>query len=107
MDARQTSIKSTAAPLAPTLATNVETKSAVLTTPAVVFPTRVKLHPSTITSLLALVSRVGAATIAPRKVLAVRFAHAARRRLSFQNLRAKITRTLFRTTANHVEISLT
>ena len=70
MAARQTRIMTTTAPPAPTLATNVGTESAVNTTPATVFPTRLELHPRTITSSLALVTRARAATIAPRKVLA-------------------------------------
>ena len=70
MAARQTSIITTTAPPAPTLATNVETESAVFT-PVVVFLTRLEQHSSTITSSLALVTRVSAATIAPRKVFAV------------------------------------
>ena len=74
MAARQTSIITTTAPPVPTLATNVETESAVFTTPAVVFPTRVEQHSSTITSLFALVTRVRAATVAPRKVLAATIA---------------------------------
>ena len=36
-----------------------------------------------------------------------KLAHTARHRLSFLNLRAKITRILFRATANHVEMSFT
>ena len=88
MAARQTSIITTTAPPAPTLVMNVETEPAVFTTPAVVFPTRVEQHPSIITSLLALVTRVRAATIAPRKVLAGtsgKLSHTVRHRLSLQN----------------------
>ena len=71
MAARQTSIITTTAPPVPALAANVETEPAVFATPDVVCPTRVKRHPPVITVLLALVTRVSAATIAPHKVLAV------------------------------------
>ena len=102
MAARHTSIITTTAPPAPTLATNVETESIVFPAPAVVFTTRFEQHQSTITSSLARVIRARAATIAPRKVVAGTIAS-----LLTQNLRAKITRILFRATANHVELSLT
>ena len=48
---------------------NVETEAAVFTSD-VVLATRVEQHPSVIALLLALVTRVSAATIAPRKVFA-------------------------------------
>ena len=109
MAARQTSIITTTAPPAPALAANVETEPAVFTSD-VVLPTRVEQHPSVVTLLLALVTRVSAATTAPRKVFAgiiaslfIQLTH----RLCFQNLRTKIPRIFFRAAANHIELPFT
>ena len=108
MAARQTSIITTTAPPAPALAANVETEPAVFTSD-VVLPTRVEQHQSAITLLLALVTRVRAAKIAPRKVLA-RIIPSLLIQLtiaSFQSLRTKVARILFRAAANHIELPFT
>ena len=109
MAARQTSIITTAAPPAPALAANVETELAVFTSD-VVLPTRVEQHPTIITLLLALSTRVSAATTAPRKVFAgiiasllIQLAMG----LSFRNLRTKVARIFFRAAANHIELPFT
>ena len=92
----------------PALAANVETEPAVFTSD-VVLPTRVEQHPSVITVLLAPVTRVSAATIAPRKVCAGKIASLLIQLTiaSFQNLRTKIARIFFRAAANHIESPFT
>ena len=70
MAARQTSIITMTALPAPALPANVEAEPAVFTSD-VVLPIYVEQHPSVITVLFAQVTRVSAATTAPRKVFAV------------------------------------